>query len=93
MHLAEITTSSKEEAVSFLAGVAFTDDSSHDVVGVKPDDGSDDRWIAVVINYDAQTESKLDEELEAAEHDPVKLYLDKYPLTEMYDSAGCLATS
>lgn len=90
MRLAEVIKDSREAAVSFLEGVAFCDDTSHDAVGVRRDEDSGDKWLAVVINYDAQPENDLDRELDDTDEDAIKLYMDKYPQTERYDSTDWL---
>jgi hypothetical protein len=88
MHVAEIVRDSVSSAQSFLDGLEFAQDSSHSAIGVRPDPQLDGSWQAVVINFDANAENELDEELTATERDPIELYLERHPDTERYDHAA-----
>lgn len=84
MQITEIIRDTKPEAVSFLAGVEFTDDTSHNAIGIREETGQN-RWLAVVVNYDAEEDSPLDEEAEKSDKHPADFYIEKYPSTEKYE--------
>lgn len=84
MHIAEITRETKPEALAFLAGVEFCEDSSHNAIGVR-EETDRERWLAVVVNYDEGEDGELDEEAAESDKHPADFYVTKYPATEKYE--------
>ena len=84
MHIAEIARETKPEALAFLAGVEFTDDSSHNAIGVR-EEADRERWLAIVVNYDEAEDGRLDEEAAESDKHPAGFYIEKYPATEKYE--------